>query len=117
MIYRNVLPYNIDRKSLAAGKPTKENGHGLLAEPLWSKGESRRDPWTVASAAVSRPSLRYIMDPAKMASPFGWRNVLTNSAKIANIIGGYRRHPILRRTADCIEAALASRLSAEARWR
>jgi len=57
------------------------------------------------------------MDPAKMASPFGWRNVLTNSAKIANIIGGYRRHPILRRTADCIEAALASRLSAEARWR
>jgi len=52
-----------------------------------------------------------------MASPFGWRNVLTNSAKIANIIGGYRLHPILRRTADCIEAALASRLSAEARWR
>jgi len=69
VIYRNVLPYNIDRKSLAAGKPTKENGHGLLAEPLWSKGESRRDPWTVASAAVSRPSLRYIMDPGQDGVP------------------------------------------------
>jgi predicted aconitase len=53
----------------------------------------------------------YIMEPAKMARAFGWRNVLTNSAKMANIIGGYRLHPILRRTDTCIEAAVTGRLS------
>ncbi|MEX2148429.1 MAG: aconitase X catalytic domain-containing protein [Candidatus Rokuibacteriota bacterium] len=57
----------------------------------------------------------YIMEPAKMAAAFGWKNVLTNSAKVANIIGGYRLHPILRRTEDCIEAAVSGRLPDAAR--
>ena len=57
----------------------------------------------------------YIMEPARMAAAFGWRNVLTNSAKIANILGGYRLHPILRRTPACIEAAVTGRLPDEAR--
>jgi predicted aconitase len=57
----------------------------------------------------------YIMEPAKMAAAFGWKNVLTNSAKVANIIGGYRLHPILRRTEVCIEAAVTGRLPDGAR--
>jgi predicted aconitase len=56
----------------------------------------------------------YIMEPAKMAAAHGWRNVLTNSAKIANIIGGYRLHPILRTTDVCVEAAVSGRLPARA---
>src|SRR3989454_432666 len=56
----------------------------------------------------------YIMEPAKMAAAFGWKNVLTNSAKIANIIGGYRLHPILRTTDVCVEAAVSGRLPARA---
>ena len=59
----------------------------------------------------------YIMEPARMAAAFGWRNVLTNSAKVANIIGGYRLHPILRRTAVCVDAAVTGRLPAEAHLR
>lgn len=58
----------------------------------------------------------YIMEPAKMAASFGWRSILTNSAKMANIIGGYRLHPILRRTPDCIEAAVTGTLPASARY-
>jgi predicted aconitase len=57
----------------------------------------------------------YIMEPAKMAASFGWKNVLTNSAKVANIIAGYRLHPILRRTEACIEAAVSGRLPDDAR--
>lgn len=57
----------------------------------------------------------YIMEPAKMAASFGWKNVLTNSAKVANIIAGYRLHPILRRTEACIEAAVSGRLPDGAR--
>jgi predicted aconitase len=53
----------------------------------------------------------YIMEPARMAAAFGWRNVVTNSAKIANIIGGYRLHPILRPTPVCVEAAVTGRLA------
>jgi hypothetical protein len=52
----------------------------------------------------------YLMGAGVMRERFGWRNVLTNSAKLANIIGGYRYHPVFRRTAQCVEAAVAGRL-------
>ena len=52
----------------------------------------------------------YLMEPAHMAAVFGWQTVLTNSAKMANILGGYRLTPILRRTETCIEAAVTGRL-------
>jgi predicted aconitase len=53
----------------------------------------------------------YLMGAGDIRERFGWTNILTNSAKLANIIGGYRYHPILRRTRDCVEAAVAGRLS------
>jgi predicted aconitase len=59
----------------------------------------------------------YIMEPARMAAAYGWKNVLTNSAKLANIIGGYRLHPILRPTPVCVEAAVSGRLPAEGWFR
>ena len=34
-----------------------------------------------------------------------WTNMVSNSAKIVNIIGAHRFHTILRRTADCVEIA------------
>lgn len=68
-----------------------------------------------AGGHVFAGSCWYIMEPAKMAALHGWRNVLTNSAKIANIIGGYRLHPILRRTDVCVDAAVAGVLPPEER--
>ena len=35
----------------------------------------------------------------------GWKNMVSNSAKIVNIIGAHRFNTILRRTADCVEIA------------
>ena len=35
----------------------------------------------------------------------GWTNMVSNSAKIVNIIGAHRFNTILRRTADCVEIA------------
>lgn len=40
----------------------------------------------------------------------GWRNMVSNSAKIVNIIGAHRFNTILRRTADCVEIACTGRL-------
>jgi len=39
----------------------------------------------------------------------GWSNLVTNSAKLANIIGAHKFNTILRRTADCIEIACTGR--------
>ncbi len=39
-----------------------------------------------------------------------WTNMVSNSAKIVNIIGAHRFNTILRRTADCVEIACTARL-------
>ncbi|CAA9213603.1 MAG: FIG00431931: hypothetical protein [uncultured Acetobacteraceae bacterium] len=41
----------------------------------------------------------------------GWRNMISNSAKIVNIIGAHRFRTILRRTADCVDIACTGKLS------
>jgi predicted aconitase len=40
----------------------------------------------------------------------GWTNLVSNSAKIVNIIGAHRFNTILRRTAECVEIACSGRL-------
>src|SRR5499426_659159 len=40
----------------------------------------------------------------------GWTNLISNSAKIVNIIGAHRFNTILPRTADCVEIACSGRL-------
>ena len=41
----------------------------------------------------------------------GWTNMVSNSAKIVNIIGAHRFNTILRRTADCVDIACTGRLA------
>ncbi len=40
----------------------------------------------------------------------GWTNLVTNSAKLANVIGAHRFNTILRRTDACVQAAVAGRV-------
>jgi predicted aconitase len=42
----------------------------------------------------------------EMAEANGWTRLMTNSAKLANIIGGYGYTPVLGTTERCIEAAV-----------
>jgi predicted aconitase len=39
-----------------------------------------------------------------------WTNMVSNSAKIVNIIGAHRFNTILRRTAECVEIACSGKL-------
>ena len=41
----------------------------------------------------------------------GWTNMISNSAKIVNIIGAHRFNTILRRTRDCVEIACTGKLA------
>jgi predicted aconitase len=40
----------------------------------------------------------------------GWTNMISNSAKIVNIIGAHKFNTILRRTQDCVDIACTGRL-------
>jgi predicted aconitase len=46
----------------------------------------------------------------EMRQRHGWHNLVSNSAKLVNIIGAHRFNTILRRTDACIEAALTGRV-------
>ena len=45
-----------------------------------------------------------------MRAAHRWTNMVSNSAKIVNIIGAHRFNTILRRTADCVEIACSGKL-------
>ena len=46
----------------------------------------------------------------EMAEANGWRRLLTNSAKLVNIIGGYGYRPTLASLERCIDSAVAGRI-------
>lgn len=48
----------------------------------------------------------YIMTARELAERHGYRTLLTDSAKLANIIAGYGYNPVFRPTEACIEAAV-----------
>jgi predicted aconitase len=48
------------------------------------------------------------LSPMRIANK--WTNMVSNSAKIVNIIGAHRFNTILRRTADCVEIACSGNL-------
>ncbi|MCC6630237.1 MAG: aconitase X catalytic domain-containing protein [Chloroflexi bacterium] len=52
----------------------------------------------------------YLMTPRELGERFGYHTIVTDSAKLANIIAGYDYNPVLRPTDVCIQAALDGRL-------
>lgn len=53
----------------------------------------------------------YNMYAHEMNEANGWRRVLTNSAKLANILGGYGYEPALGSMERCVEAAVRGRMA------
>jgi hypothetical protein len=47
----------------------------------------------------------------EMAEANGWRRLLTNSAKLVNILGGYGYAPSLASMEACVDAAVRGRTS------
>jgi predicted aconitase len=52
----------------------------------------------------------YIMTPRELARRYGFRTIVTDSAKLANIIPASGYNAIFRPTADCVEAAITGRV-------
>jgi len=69
-------------------------------------------PLEEAGVAVLEGVCFYILQAlSPMRERNGWRNMVSNSAKIVNIIGAHRFRTILRRTAECVEIACTGRLA------
>jgi predicted aconitase len=69
-------------------------------------------PLEEAGVAMLEGVCFYILQNlSRMRERNGWRNMISNSAKIVNIIGAHRFRTVLRRTADCVEIACTGRLS------
>ena len=48
--------------------------------------------------------------PHELVSSRGFRTIVTDSAKLANIISGYGYQPALRGTGDCVDAAISGKI-------
>jgi len=68
-------------------------------------------PLEDAGVAVLEGVCFYILQNLSvMREKNGWKNMISNSAKIVNIIGAHKFRTILRRTDDCVDVACTGRL-------
>ena len=65
-----------------------------------------------AGGLVLQGTCWYLMAPGAMGDSFRWRRLVTNSAKLLNIIKAHSYQASLRSTQACIEAAVTGRLPA-----
>jgi predicted aconitase len=63
-----------------------------------------------AGAIVAAGICFYQSYAGEMAEANGWRRLLTNSAKLVNIIGGYGYRPSLASLERCVDSAIAGRI-------
>jgi len=64
-----------------------------------------------ASGAVVAAGICFYQSYAgELAAANGWTRLLTNSAKLTNIIGGYGYKPTLASLARCVDSAVAGRI-------
>lgn len=64
-----------------------------------------------ASGAVVAAGICFYQSYAReMAEANGWTRLMTNSAKLINIIGGYGYRPTLASLAQCVDSAIAGRV-------
>ena len=63
-----------------------------------------------AGAVVLEGVCFYQMHARELGQANGWTRLMTNSAKLTNIIGGYGYEPTLGSMAACVESACAGRI-------
>lgn len=83
--------------------------NSLTCEALREQGHV--EAITAAGGIVLRGTCWYVMDPAAQREHFGWSTLVTNSAKLVNIIRAHGYTPALRRTDECIDAALTGKVA------
>ena len=106
----------LELSSLAAlleGRRVHESTALLVATSPENKSAADRmgitETLEASGAVVMKGVCFYQMHAREMGETMGWRRLLTNSAKLANIISGYGYQPVLATTEACVDAAVAGR--------
>ena len=102
-----------EMKNLAAlldGRKIKEGSQLFVTTSNGVKSAAKKlgylDKIETAGGVVLEGVCFYILQNiAQMRVRNGWSNLVTNSAKLANIIGAHKFNTILRRTGACVEIA------------
>ena len=74
-------------------------------------GQSRQPVREAAGGIVLEGVCFYNMHAREIGDANGWRRLMSNSAKIVNILGGYGYRPALASMQDCIEAAIEGKMT------
>lgn len=96
---------------LIRGRRVKAGNHLFVTTSNGVKSAARQlgylETLESAGAIVLEGVCFYILQNLpQMRAREGWVNLVTNSAKLANIIGAHKFNTILRRTAECIDIAV-----------
>jgi len=96
---------------LLTGKKIKPGSHLFVTTSNGVKSAARAlgylEAIEAAGAIVLEGVCFYILQNiGQIRVQNGWSNLVTNSAKLANIIGAHKFNTILRRTDDCVRIAL-----------
>jgi predicted aconitase len=99
---------------LLDGRRIKPGSHLFVTTSNGVKSAARQlgylDRMESAGAVVLEGVCFYILQNiGRIRVKNGWSNLVTNSAKLANIIGAHKFNTVLRRTADCIEIACSGK--------
>lgn len=100
--------------SLLSGRKVHPNTAMLVATAPAIKAMCDRDGITAsleeAGAIVLEGVCFYQMHARELGQANGWRTLMTNSAKLVNIIGGYGYDPALAPMTACVDSAVAGRI-------
>jgi hypothetical protein len=96
---------------LLAGKQVKPGNHLFVTTSNGVKSAARQLGYLqkieAAGGIVLEGVCFYILQNiGQIRVQNGWSNLVTNSAKLANIIGAHKFNTLLRRTGDCVRIAL-----------
>ena len=104
-----------DLARLLQGRRVHSETALLIATSPENKAASDRMGLTAtfeASGALLLEGVCFYQSNAReLAEANGWKRLMTSSAKLANIIGGYGYAPTLGTTVQCIDAAVAGRVA------
>ena len=99
---------------LLDGEQVHENTTVLVATSPEVKFASQRmglvERIEASGAIVLEGVCFYQMHAREIGEANGWRTLVTNSAKLVNIIGGYGYEPVLRPMERCIASAIAGKV-------
>jgi len=100
--------------SLLSGRKVHANTAMLVATAPAIKAMCDRDGITAtleeSGAIVLEGVCFYQMHARELGKANGWRTLMTNSAKLVNIIGGYGYDPALATMTACVNSAVAGRI-------